>query len=193
DSPIPGYGIEVLEWEAQPTPDSPFIHVNGTIQNLVAELTRLNPHLEADIDAAIRASEQETSANPELAARDLLAKRYDVDGYFCFGRWAAGRLDPLNEGIRYLRGVGGRPTRGPGPGNCSRVSCSYKTAIYWCNDNSGTKTLNSFGAIADGVQHLASRCRRFISNGQWSYTESSGQVFYKDKWNVVVRYDSNNC
>lgn len=40
----------------------------------------------------------------------------------------------IKEGIRYLRGVNGKPSNGPGPGNCGRVSCSYNSAIWWCND-----------------------------------------------------------
>lgn len=36
--------------------------------------------------------------------------------------------------MAYLRGYPGMPELGPGPGACSRVSCSDKAAIYWCND-----------------------------------------------------------
>lgn len=40
----------------------------------------------------------------------------------------------IQEGISHLRGVNGKPRNGPGPGNCGRVSCSYNSAIWWCND-----------------------------------------------------------
>lgn len=38
------------------------------------------------------------------------------------------------DGIAYLKSVTGTPVNGPGPGTCNRVSCSYNSAIYWCND-----------------------------------------------------------
>jgi hypothetical protein len=44
--------------------------------------------------------------------------------------------------VRYLRRVQGRPRNGPRPGNCGRVSCSYKSAIWWCNDVSNYLTNN---------------------------------------------------
>lgn len=45
------------------------------------------------------------------------------------------------QGIDYLESVPGTPGNGPGPGNCGRVSCSYSSAIYWCNDVSSLSTL----------------------------------------------------
>ena len=44
----------------------------------------------------------------------------------------------INDGIKHLRKVSGKPREqaysGSGPyANCGRVSCSYNSAIYWCN------------------------------------------------------------
>lgn len=44
------------------------------------------------------------------------------------------KCDAINNGISYLFKVVGSPSEGPGPGACARVSCSYKSAIWWCND-----------------------------------------------------------
>lgn len=41
----------------------------------------------------------------------------------------------IRQGIDYLRKIHGDCTNGPGPGNCSRVSCSYQSGIWFCNDN----------------------------------------------------------
>ncbi|KAK3987508.1 hypothetical protein QBC44DRAFT_372021 [Cladorrhinum sp. PSN332] len=174
ESPIPGYSVEVLEWEVQATPDSAPIHVNGTVEDVIAELVKINP------DFAV--------AEDSIAARDSgLSKRYDIDSSFCFGRWPAGRELDLQTGIRNLRAVSGRPQRGPGPGSCGRVSCTGRTGIWWCNDNTSLKYLNSFGDIANGAQHIDGKCRKFANTGVFSYWEVSGQVFYKDNWNVYVR------
>lgn len=40
-----------------------------------------------------------------------------------------------NEGIPYLKTVSGhKPKLEHGPDNCDRVSCSWGSAIYWCNE-----------------------------------------------------------
>jgi hypothetical protein len=66
-----------------------------------------------------------------------LAKRTDFSGsnVRCYPDeyWDASR-ETIAEGIAYLRGVSGQPSAGPGPGACARVSCSYASDIWWCND-----------------------------------------------------------
>jgi hypothetical protein len=34
-----------------------------------------------------------------------------------------------------------QPKSRPGPGMCGRVSCSYQTAIWWCNDVSENRNI----------------------------------------------------
>lgn len=53
-------------------------------------------------------------------------------------------------GLRYLRqlyntteGSKEKPSNGPGPGRCGRVSCAYDTAIFWCNDVSSSSFIPS--------------------------------------------------
>lgn len=68
------------------------------------------------------------------STRGLLEKRDSVNCDPRHGEWIFTYLEPIVEGISYLRGVPGSPSNGPGPGNCGRVSCSYESAIWWCND-----------------------------------------------------------
>ncbi|OJJ06378.1 hypothetical protein ASPVEDRAFT_139091, partial [Aspergillus versicolor CBS 583.65] len=88
------------------------------------------------------------------------------------------------DGIQYLRGVRGQPEMGPGPGACARVSCDTGTSIWWCNDDSQDKTLDGFGSIADGAGQIQWKCS-WGAFGQWT----SGQIFHKTGWNVIVRAD----
>ena len=37
-------------------------------------------------------------------------------------------------GAIYLARLDGQPHAGPGPGECSRVSCEWNSGITWCND-----------------------------------------------------------
>ena len=99
------------------------IKLSGTIQEVHSELLRQNPDWDTHYLTNI------TKESPSLNKR-----AFDVSGYFCYGRWSPCSSYRIGEGIDYLRGVKGLPTNGPGPGNCARVSCSWSSAIYWCND-----------------------------------------------------------
>lgn len=106
--------------------------LNGTVQEIYAELIEINPTY--DLDFAARVTEASTS-NDDGTPR--LRKRLDVTCNI----YSKALRTRIQEGITYLRGVSGRPTNGPGPGNCGRVSCSYNAAIWWCNDVSVCITL----------------------------------------------------
>ncbi|PSR82213.1 hypothetical protein BD289DRAFT_371632, partial [Coniella lustricola] len=91
----------------------------------------------------------------------------------------------LYQGIAYLNGIPGFPSNGPGPGTCGRVSCSYSSAIYWCNDNKETKVLDGFHDIGDGVLLIIDQCMAASD-----HVLADGQQFFQDGWNVIARYDS---
>jgi hypothetical protein len=99
--------------------------MNGTVQQISAQLTKLNPNWKQDfnvnnvsnnVSAASLADEGTWAPNP------------------CNNRWQSWFVSAFEEGITYLREVPHKPAAGPGPGQCGRVSCSYKAAIWWCND-----------------------------------------------------------
>ena len=119
----------IPKWEVEAYPGGPVIALNGTIQEVRNALIKLNPSW--DIDYPDR----------NISRRDAtIEARRDTQFnlYNCFGRWPGTNRGPIVDGIRYLRRTNGRPTEGPGPGKCSRVSCSYNAAIYWCNDVSSS-------------------------------------------------------
>ncbi|KAL3442667.1 hypothetical protein BJX65DRAFT_286260 [Aspergillus insuetus] len=129
------------------------------------------------------------SALPTNEAEGIsLAKRTDFSGsnVRCYPEdyWEASR-ETIAEGIAYLRGVSGQPSAGPGPGACARVSCSYASAIWWCNDDPAGKTLDSFSSIADGAQYIYDNCHTGGYDGVLS-----GQVFHSTDWNVIVKREA---
>lgn len=113
--PAPGYGVETLLWDVE-VARGRFETLNGTIQEVYAQVLRLNPHFKLPEDPPV--------------ARGLNRKRSTVR---C-GNWPLTSKDRIQEGINYLRRLNGAPRNGPGPSNCGRVSCSYNAAIWWCND-----------------------------------------------------------
>lgn len=65
-------------------------------------------------------------------------KKRDTDfshaGYFCGRRWRQAYWWPLYKGVEYLSGVHGPLHMKVAPSACSRANCSYRAAIYFCND-----------------------------------------------------------
>ncbi|KAK3398734.1 hypothetical protein B0T20DRAFT_353409 [Sordaria brevicollis] len=89
----------------------------------------------------------------------------------------------IEEGIRYLYGVPGKPKNGPYSGsgqyaNCGRVSCSYNSAIWWCNMNSYTLELHSYRQIADAAKQVVEICN--------TGNDVAGRVKMEGNWAVIV-------
>ncbi|KAI0432627.1 hypothetical protein F5Y09DRAFT_137059 [Xylaria sp. FL1042] len=88
----------------------------------------------------------------------------------------------IRQGISYLHKIHGNCTIGPGPGNCSRVSCSYYSGIWFCNDNMYPTSVpcSTFG---DRAGDIIENCYSF---GDFPDDAVHGQVFDTDGWNVIV-------
>ncbi|KAB8221394.1 hypothetical protein BDV33DRAFT_202633 [Aspergillus novoparasiticus] len=166
EAPIPGYGVVDLSWEVQTTPGGPKVNLNGTVQEVHEQLLAINPNYEQDF-AALNADEK----------REFTFEKRDT--VTCYQYPQANHND-VESGIKYLRGVPGQPTNGPGPNNCGRVSCGNNAGIWWCNDNTFSKTLPSFNNIADGAQVVENHCWR---GGNFF----SGKCDHADHWSVIVK------
>lgn len=151
EAPIPGYIVVPLEVAVQAVPGGPVINLTGSVEEIHAQLVGINPNF--DRDFAFDVSEVEA---PNKNAG--LDKRF---GPVCGGggyNWGAAAGFRIGEGISYLRGVGGQPHLSGGPGRCSRVSCSWNAAIWWCNDSTGDANLPGFNTIADCAQVIRNAC-----------------------------------
>ncbi|KAE8369302.1 hypothetical protein BDV27DRAFT_165833 [Aspergillus caelatus] len=178
ESPIEGYSIEEFSWEVETTPGGPTVVLNGTVEKVLSQLREINPNYEAEFATVVPEIDQPAEhAAEEEDTSSHLAKRGDV---VC-GKFPSAYQSDIDQGIKYLRSVPGKPQRGPGPGSCGQVSCSWSSAIWWCNDNTFTKVLPSFNNIADGAQLIKNTC---LHGGQ----TFSGQDFHNDKWNTIVRF-----
>ncbi|KAL2867414.1 uncharacterized protein BJX67DRAFT_85278 [Aspergillus lucknowensis] len=118
-----------------------------------------------------------TQANP-LKTEPLAAR--DFDGEVSCGGDLPAQRDSISDGIDYLNGVGGTPAQDPN--SCGRVSCSYNSAIYMCNDNDETQYLASFATLASGAQKILDEC----SSGM----DVVGTVKAPNGWGVQVKYAS---
>ncbi|KAH8839851.1 hypothetical protein MCOR27_004063 [Pyricularia oryzae] len=177
DSPIAGYRIETLQWSIQMGPGH-FEVLNGTIQEVMAQAREINPNFEIP---AVPEAEEKRSISPTPPSSARLNKRaHEICGIF-----PSASKFRIQEGISYLNRLpaGDRPLLPPGPGACGRVSCSYNSAIWWCNDNRSVWGPGGWEFIAQGAQKVIDTCAR---NADWV----SGQAFDDRNWNTIVRGDS---
>ena len=237
-APIEGYSVAELSWDlevhplTQPGQKTSF---NGTIQNAVAQALAINPKflVHHGIDLTHN-RHRDLSSNKLGDGKSTVASRQDAivipfflfvpdrGNWFCHDRWWPAREEYIKEGIRYLRGISGKPSLGPGPASCGRVSCSHGAAIWWCNDVSWiidddlvvvctvqltclpllpTQNTSPFvleqgyDRIADMADWLVSHCTE-ETDPWWGNAQYwvSGQVFMQANYNVIVRDDwSDGC
>ncbi|KAI9036071.1 uncharacterized protein KD926_002447 [Aspergillus affinis] len=171
EAPVEGYGVEDFAWEVETTPGGDTVILNGTVEEVYTELLKINPMYDGDFAAVAETNDAEKRDDSAS-----LFKRKDVT---C-GKYPTAIRRRIEEGIAHLHRVKGKPRNGPGPGNCGRVSCSYRSAIWWCNDNTAPKTLPGFYNIAQGAQVVINQC-----NPTGVYV--SGEENHADKWRALVR------
>lgn len=130
DAPIPGYDVVTIPWSLSPSPGAPAETFEGTVEEVLSSVLEKNPHFYQDFGIS---DHEATNTTPKRDESGLIEKRDTVN---CNPNpnWHSAYLNGIQQGISYLRGVPGQPQRGPGPGSCGRVSCSYQCAIWWCND-----------------------------------------------------------
>ncbi|KAA8631796.1 hypothetical protein SMACR_08239 [Sordaria macrospora] len=124
--PMPGYGIEDITWELQTDSGTTF-NVTGNIQQMMqyAEKNKI----------VLKQNNNLSSSNVFSGSH-----RDDEDSSLACNTKDGGlqenlaRKDAIKWGILHLRKVTSKPLNGPGPGNCGRVICSYRAAIWWCNE-----------------------------------------------------------
>ncbi|KAH7316949.1 hypothetical protein B0I35DRAFT_451748 [Stachybotrys elegans] len=174
-SPIEGYEVEEASWAIEVIPGKPPAIFNGTVEQVMAQLEADYPDFAASALENIN-KEAAILANASPAPADILTKR-DHNICYNFPMASTGRIQ---EGINYLHGLTGRPWLGPGPRNCQRVSCSWRAAIWWCNDNNYRVEHTDWHGIANAAQVIVNECARGAS-------DVSGQRFHNDNINMIVR------
>lgn len=119
-----------MSWKVATHPGAPPITLTGTAEQVYAKLVEINPNYDDDF--------KNIEPELELEPTGSLDKRKDT--LVCEGeRYAA--TNRIQEGISYLRKVKGETQLSPY--DCGRVSCSWHSAIVWCNDVSRHRPLDS--------------------------------------------------
>ncbi|PNY29972.1 Uncharacterized protein TCAP_00111 [Tolypocladium capitatum] len=150
----------VPSWEVEVRPGETVI-LNGTVQEVHAQLRRLNPDWDSQVAASL--TKRAYSFTP------LFPNAFPADAKPICGHFDGTEPDEwervMDEAHDYLNQVQGQPRNDAGPGNCGR--------------SSEPKTLSSFKEIADGV--------RMIWYQHACGTGCAVQLFHPDNWNIIVK------
>ncbi|PMD64196.1 uncharacterized protein K444DRAFT_626073 [Hyaloscypha bicolor E] len=145
----------------------------GTVQEVWATLKARHPEFELDATAVAERKEKRDKVLPPLCI--------PVAGQ----DWNFAEAAAIDDGINYLKGL--KSTLSIAGNTCSRISCSYNSAIHWCNDNNGEVSADS-GYLASFAQDLQDHCQHCISSGHSFFCVVGGQEFEDDEhYNVIVR------
>ncbi|KAK0623902.1 hypothetical protein B0T14DRAFT_565219 [Immersiella caudata] len=164
-------GTGPIEWKGALEEGGEEIQLSGTtFDDIEAKAKALNPNYTIF-----------EKAPAAIESRDLAARQ--TESINC--GWPPGwRPTPdftaLHYGIEYLRGISGNCRGRPGPSACDRVSCSWKSAIFYCNDNRHEIWVPC-RQLGDVAAAIVSRCGDQGHNGR-----TLGQAFDRGHWNVIV-------
>ncbi|KAH9210962.1 hypothetical protein DL95DRAFT_525977 [Leptodontidium sp. 2 PMI_412] len=163
-----GYSIEPLTYSG--TVNGGQVNTTGTVEQIFKELSAKDPNF---------GSQESRSIETGLVTR---AKTWQE----CLpipGKPDLREADSeaISNGIGYLRRIGG--TCGVGVRTCARVSCSWDSAIFICNDNPRHIDIAS-NQIATYTQDLVNACDHYVS--QYRGHAFGGRIFDNGGWQVVV-------
>ncbi|RDA94622.1 hypothetical protein CP533_2480 [Ophiocordyceps camponoti-saundersi (nom. inval.)] len=89
----------------------------------------------------------------------------------------------INKGIEHLLTIAGNPMIA-GPSSCERVSCSWNSAIWLCNEGERSITLSNWLEVARSAQGILDRC---VFQGG---VLVSGHSFEIAGWRTVIGHSS---
>ncbi|KAI6088723.1 hypothetical protein F4821DRAFT_257562 [Hypoxylon rubiginosum] len=162
-----GYSLGNVTWVGNITAGGPEVTFTGaSFPEIEAQIRQANPNFawpEHDVSSADKAM------LVDHLSCDLPQFYYAV-------------RDKVIDGIDYLRGKTGQCHMDAGPYVCSRISCSYDSAIFWCNDNDTPLTIDC-GLWSEYAQNILDECQTDDAS-----EHIKGQQFNVDNWNIIVGY-----
>ncbi|KAL4772414.1 hypothetical protein BDW60DRAFT_207042 [Aspergillus nidulans var. acristatus] len=166
----PGYEDGTTTFQVVPYPGADKITLSGTMQEVYAKILKINPNYEEDWKNV-------HNTNSKSEPRSDRPRLINCDGSNGYAK-----TNKIRDGISYLRKFKLPP--GLKGNTCQVVSCSYDSAIRWCNDLPTLRILPSFDNIADGAQVILDWCQK-------NWNDVGGVLDHRDGWRVFV--DKGNC
>ncbi|KAK0736602.1 hypothetical protein B0T21DRAFT_384077 [Apiosordaria backusii] len=158
-SPLEGKTVTDITWIGQVVADGPMVNFSGPcLHSIEKSIAAVYPGFTW---ATAPRSLEDDDASIDLHSDDDPPKGDPDPALLKCWEGGVGDADAvhISDGIYYLEKVPGWCMNGPGPNNCGQISCSYNSAIIWCNDNRWPykKHCRYFAkfarAVSDGCQY----------------------------------------
>ncbi|KAL4956668.1 hypothetical protein BDW69DRAFT_181340 [Aspergillus filifer] len=167
--------------KSKPIRDGPILTLTGTIEKVHAQLREINPNYDEDWKN-VPESDDFSGFSPSTVI-DVLKAAADQKVLSCSkASESTANRKRIEEGIDYLRKRKGQVTVTTYPTyRCSRVSCSYNSAIFWCNESKMDLTLDSTKPIADAAPYVLDNCN-YPKRDQ-----VKGHAVYPGAWRTILQ------
>ncbi|OIW31263.1 hypothetical protein CONLIGDRAFT_713713 [Coniochaeta ligniaria NRRL 30616] len=183
ESPLPDHDLQEQVWTVPITPGGPTVTINGTVQQLFAQLTKLNPNYEAEFPPQTPDIGQPRTGIDKRDLNDHKMGRYSCAYDFYGVGLGYIRSEHVERGlVEYLDKVPGHPKLAPDA--CSKVSCDLAQGVFWCNHGTSEKVLENFKVIADAAREVIKLCKHGTRG------DGAGQIEFQDHWSVIYRADA---
>ncbi|XXH02105.1 hypothetical protein Hte_008471 [Hypoxylon texense] len=164
-----GYTIGDITWKGNITNGGPEMSFTGpSFRDIEAQILQANPNFTWP--------DQNTTDSVPFSEKKQDFLTCDLANFW----WAVKYR--IQDGINYLKGKTGRCYIEAGPKVCSRISCSYHSAIFWCNDNDAPLWIDC-NLWSQYTQNIVDQCS--VDNPS---QDVKGQQFDSDNWNIIVGY-----
>ncbi|KAG4437855.1 hypothetical protein IFR05_006657 [Cadophora sp. M221] len=158
-------------------------NINGVSINHTGTVEEIFAQLDAE-DNTFKLSDLAISATSDLQTRDT-AYMTDVNCIPVLGQtWNRANSGAISTGINYLRQ--GYTSCWVNAHSCARVSCSWDSGIYFCNNNN-YNIGHPCAQIGDYAAAIYDRCK--YQKNSVSDKEVGGQAWDNGNWNVPVHKD----
>ncbi|KAI6083181.1 hypothetical protein F4821DRAFT_281077 [Hypoxylon rubiginosum] len=164
-----GYTLGNITWMGNVTANGPEVSFTGaSFHDIEAQIRQANPSFEWPT--------HDTADLPDFLNKDIEHLSCNLPQFW----WAV--KFRIEEGIDYLNGKTGRCYIPAGPQYCSRISCSYHSAIFWCNDNDHAVWIDC-SLWSQYAQAIIDKCT--VDDPS---QDTKGQQFSTENWNIIVGY-----
>ncbi|KAK7917539.1 hypothetical protein PG985_011147 [Apiospora marii] len=94
----------------------------------------------------------------------------------------------IKDGVNFLRNFKGVCASAPltTAVDCTRVSCSWASGIYLCNDSAGKWAMPPCSTIADYAEQIMNKCDWSVPDLLTSDKMCQGELWDDDDWHVYV-------
>ncbi|KAM7195541.1 hypothetical protein V8F20_007437 [Naviculisporaceae sp. PSN 640] len=176
-----GFKVSPIYWKGVLEEGKPEVELSGySFEEIEAEAKALNPAytIFAKDGVAPGPAYNESTSHEGLSTRQTFTTNCNQPSSW----YPARNWNAVWDGVAYLQGITGNCRANPGPGFCTRVSCSYNSGIWYCNDNNVEhwEPCRWIGDVAGGI---ANKCNYYETN---SRQVVHGQAFDRRNWNTIV-------